>query len=188
MNDHISKTIEQAKGEIIKHEEAIIATKKLINQLCGFAGLPQEYQEAELQVPGVAPLIRRNVFFGRPLATCVREFLESRKEKHVKEATLDEILAVLKEGGFDLKKISDDADGIKRGVAITLAKNPQFHKLPNGDWGLLSWYPNVKRSKESKSSNDASEDEQEVGSDVARENREKREHEEAAQAEAEKLI
>jgi hypothetical protein len=185
MSDHILKTIEHAKTEINKHHEAIISAKRLINQLCVFAGLPQEYQDAELQVAGGAEItIRRNVFFGRPLATCVREYLDMRKDKTVKEATLDEILAALKEGGFDLKKISDDTDGIKRGVAITLAKNPQFHRLPNGDFGLLSWYPSIRRSKE-KSATDDSEDPAEVGTAEADENRQKREHDEAAEAAAE---
>src|SRR5208337_2898106 len=165
MSEHILKTIDQAKEELRKHEEAVVNTKRLINQLCAFGGLPAEYQDAELQAPGAVPVvIRRNVFFGRPLATCVREYLEMKKDKPVKEATLDEIIGVLKEGGFDFKKISDDSDDAKRGVAITLAKNPQFHRLPNGDWGLLSWYPNIKRSKE-KSANDDSEDETVVGSD-----------------------
>src|ERR1039457_1334605 len=188
MSDHILKTIETAKEEISKHQEAIIGAKRLINQLCVFAGLPQEYQDAELQATGAATVvIRRNVFFGRPLATCVREYLDMRKDKPIKEATLDEIISVLKDGGFDLKKISDDADGIKRGVAITLAKNPQFHKLPNGDFGLLSWYPSIKRSKE-KSANDDSEDETAVGSDQARENKEKREREVADQTAAESAV
>jgi hypothetical protein len=185
MSDHILKTIETAKEEISKHQEAIIGAKRLINQLCVFAGLPQEYQDAELQATGAATVvIRRNAFFGRPLATCVREYLELRKDKPVKEATLDEIIGVLQEGGFDFTKISDDSNQYKRGLAITLAKNPQFHRLPNGDWGLLSWYPNVKRSKE-KSANDDSEDETAVGSDQARENKEKREREEADQKSAE---
>jgi DNA-directed RNA polymerase delta subunit len=185
MSDHILKTIEQAKDEIRKHEEAVVSNKKLINQLCGFAGLPQEYQDAELQVAStVAVTIRRNVFFGRPLATCVREYLELRKDKPVKEATLDEIIDALETGGFDFTKISEDPNQYKRGLAITLAKNPQFHRLPNADWGLLSWYPNIKRSKE-KSANDDSEDETVVGSDQARENKEKREREEADQEAAE---
>lgn len=48
--------------------------------------------------------------------------------------------------------VSKDEDGQKRGVAITLAKNSaKFHKLPNGDFGLLVWYPNVKAKKESRS-------------------------------------
>jgi hypothetical protein len=164
MSDHILKTLEQAKDELRKHEEAVMNTKRFINQLCAFGGMPPQFNDAELQTstPGTslgAITIRRNAFFGRPLATCVREYLEMRKDKPVKEATLVEIVDALKEGGFDLDKISEKADDAKRGVAITLAKNPQFYRLPNDDWGLLAWYPNVKRGKESKGNGDAAKDE-----------------------------
>jgi hypothetical protein len=153
MSDHILKTLEQAKDELRKHEEAVINTKRFINQLCSFGGMPPQYNDEELQTNGSATsigaiVIRRNAFFGRPLATCVREYLEMRKDKPVKEATLTEIMDALIEGGFDLDKISEKPDDAKRGVAITLAKNPQFYRLPNDDWGLLAWYPSVKRTKE----------------------------------------
>jgi hypothetical protein len=148
MSDHILKTIEQAKDELRKQEEAVVTTKKLINQLCAFGGIPPMYQDAELQSDITQPAaVRRNAFFGKPLATCVREFLEMRKDKPVKEAALNEIIEALKEGGFDLERVSKDKDDARRGVAITLAKNPQFIRLPNDDWGLLSWYPNMKRAK-----------------------------------------
>jgi hypothetical protein len=148
MSDHILKTIEQAKEQLHKQEDAVITTKKLINQLCSFAGIPPEYQDADLQSSVMqAAVVRRNAFFGKPLATCVREFLEMRRDKPVKEASLNEIVDALKEGGFDLEKISKDKDDARRGVAITLGKNPQFVRLPNDDWGLLAWYPNFKRGK-----------------------------------------
>jgi hypothetical protein len=148
MSDHILKTIEQARDELRKQEEAVVNTKKFINQLCVFGGMPPEYQDADLQSSiAQAVVVRRNAFFGRPLATCVRDFLEMRRDKPVKEASLDEIVDALKEGGFDLDRISKDKDDARRGVAITLGKNPQFIRLPNDDWGLLAWYPNVKRSR-----------------------------------------
>ena len=148
MSDHILKTIEQAKDELRKQEEAVVTTKKLINQLCAFGGMPPMFQDAELQSDiKQAAVVRRNAFFGKPLATCVREFLEMRKDTQVKEASLNEIIEALKEGGFDLDRISKDKDDARRGVAITLAKNPQFIRLPNDDWGLLAWYPNLKRAK-----------------------------------------
>jgi hypothetical protein len=148
MSDHILKTIEQAKEQLRTQEEAVITTKKLINQLCAFGGLPPEYQDAELQSSmAQASVVRRNAFFGKPLATCVRDFLEMRKDKAVKEASLDVIVDALKEGGYDLDKISKEKDDARRGVAITLGKNPQFVRLPNDDWGLLAWYPNYKRGK-----------------------------------------
>jgi hypothetical protein len=151
VSDHIEKTIEQAKEELLKQEQAVITTKRLINQLCSFAGNPPMYQEAELQTSTAnAVTVRRNAFFGKPLATAVREFLEMRKDKPVKEASLNEIIDALKDGGFDLAKVSKNEDDMRRGVAITLAKNPQFFRLPNSDWGLIAWYPNVKRAKAEK--------------------------------------
>ena len=132
--------------------------------------MPAEYQDAELQssAGGGSITIRRNAYFGRPLATCVREYLEMRNDRMpVKEATTDEIIAALKEGGFDLDRISTDADDARRGVAITLAKNPQFHRLPNDDWGLLVWYPNVKRGKEKTNGGKADEKAEDKGEDKA---------------------
>ena len=148
MSDHILKTIEQAMEELRKQEEAVIGTKRLINQLSTFAGNPQPYQDAELKTSTTNVVtVRRNTFFGKPLATAVREFLEMKMNSPVKEASLDEIIEALKTGGFDLAKVSKNEDDMRRGVAITLAKNPQFYRLPNSDWGLIAWYPNVKRAK-----------------------------------------
>jgi hypothetical protein len=33
-------------------------------------------------------------------------------------------------------------------MAVTLGKNPKFHRLPNGTYGLISWYPGVAAKKE----------------------------------------
>jgi len=151
VSDHIQKTLDDALNELRKHEDAVLSTKKFINQLCGFGKMPLMFPDVdESQSAGQRTGIRRNSFYGQPLATCVGQYLEYRVNSGlVKEATLDEIIAALKEGGFDLSAISKDPDGQKRGVAITLAKNTaKFHRLPNGDFGLLLWYPNVKAKKD----------------------------------------
>jgi hypothetical protein len=150
MSDHIQKTIEDAKADLRKHEEAVVNTKKLINQLCAFAKMPAMFADADLQVGGstASTVIRKNSFYGRPLATCVREFLEARKTMGLGAASLDEIMAALREGSYDLEEITKDKDGQKRGVAISLVKNGAvFHRLPNDDFGLLAWYPNAKAKK-----------------------------------------
>ena len=159
MSDHILKTIEDAKAELQKHEQAVVKTKKLINQLCAFAGMEAMFQDSELEANNTSgAIIRKNAFYGRPLATCVREYLEGRKARGLGEATLDEIMSALKDGSFDLSTISKEPDGQKRGVAISLAKNtPVFHRLPNDDWGLLAWYPNVKEKKNKSSKADGAE-------------------------------
>jgi hypothetical protein len=154
MSDHIRKTIEDALEELRKRENLVIESKRFINQLCAFGKLQPMYPEAEgdnVLGGGSSVIVRRNAFYGKPLATCVREILEMRKRAGHGEATLDEIMAALREGSYDLDGITKDEDGQKRGVAISLAKNAVvFHKLPNGDWGLTEWYPNVKKSRTEK--------------------------------------
>jgi hypothetical protein len=147
MSEHILKTIEHVREEIAKAEEALRPKKALVNQLCELAGVPLMY---ELGDSATAPLrvIRRNAFYGKPLSTCVREFLEMRTTLPVREATLDDIFSALKEGGYDLKASGDKEEDQKRGVAIAIGKNSQtFHRLPTGDYGLISWYPNIRERK-----------------------------------------
>lgn len=156
MSDHIHKTIEDALAELKRHEDAALETKKLVNQLCTFAKIPIKFPDlSETQATRIGAT-SRNAFYGQPLSKCVREYLEWRKENcPTKEATLDEIMAALKEGNYDLASVSKDYDGQKRGVAISLGKNTStFHKLPNGDFGLVAWYSNI-RAKRQKNANGA---------------------------------
>jgi hypothetical protein len=149
MSNHIEKTIEDLKSKLQEHEKKAIETKKLINQLSAYAGLPVPYQDADLQLSGGGMTVRRNAYFGRPLATCIREFLEMRKGAGHGPAALEAIFEALKEGGYDLETISAKGETEqKRGVAISMAKNTQnFLRLPTGDWGLVEWFPNVKKRK-----------------------------------------
>lgn len=153
MSDHIQKTLDDALGELKKQEDGVLTTKRFINQLCSFDKREPMFPDVDETTGGHRAAIRRNSFYGQPLATCVGEYLEWRKSAGlVKEATLDEIVAALKDGNFDLTTISKDEDGQKRGVAITLGKNTvKFHRLPNGDFGLVAWYPNLKARKEKSS-------------------------------------
>jgi hypothetical protein len=151
MSEHILKTIEDIQAEIRKVEESIRPKKVLVNQLCVFANIDPIYADSDLGSPEMTaqrPAVRRNAFYGKALGTCVREFLEGRASLSVREATLEEIFSALKEGGYDLKQISDKEDDQKRGVAITLGKNSQtFHRLPTGDYGLLAWYPSIRERR-----------------------------------------
>lgn len=159
MSDHILKTIEDAQMDLRKHEQAVVEAKRFINKLCEFGKMQPLYPEAEGEKPlgSAAPAtVRRNSFYGKPLATCVREILEMRKRggSGAGEATLEEIMTSLRAGNYDLDTISRDKDDQKRGVAISLAKNTStFHRLPNGDFGLLEWYPSVKKPRGEKGGN-----------------------------------
>jgi hypothetical protein len=102
------------------------------------------------------------------LATSVEEFLENRKKTTGDQACApSEILAALEAGGFDFKAQGWKDDDRLRSLAVTLGKNPKFHRLPNGTYGLLSWYPSVAAKKERPVRNGTSEtDSKKEGSDA----------------------
>ena len=152
MDDHLHKTLEQAQRKLAEQEAAVVSTKKFINQICEFAGMPAAYPNTEEKSGTVGVgAITRDSFYGKSVTTAVREYLEMRKASGLGAATHAEIIEALKAGAFDFTTISADETGAQRGVAITLAKNSSiFHKLPNGNWGLLVWYPEAKAKKEKK--------------------------------------
>jgi hypothetical protein len=91
--------------------------------------------------------IRRGQFYGQPLATCLRTILEMRRSAGGEDvASVNELYAALKEGGYAFE--AKDDENAKNGVRISLRKNSQFHRIPSGDWGLRSWYPNIKAEKD----------------------------------------
>lgn len=153
MEDHLQKTLEQAKRKLAEQEAAVVATKKLINQLCAFGGSPPMYADSDLQSSSSAGLgaIRSDTFYGKSASTAVREYLDMRAASGLGAATHDEIIAALKTGGFDFSTLAESEMVAQRTVAITMGKNSSiFHKLPNGNWGLLSWYPEAKERKQKK--------------------------------------
>lgn len=154
MSDNIRRTILDLQSELQKQEEQVVATKRLINQLCVYAKDPPMFPDADLETKTGPVSVQRNSFFGRPLTTCVREYLEMRKRMNLGAAPLGAIFDALKEGGYDLETISAKGEAEqKRGVAISLGKNTgAFIRLPTDDWGLVEWYPNVREKR--KKSND----------------------------------
>lgn len=159
MDEHLLKTLEQAKRKLNEQEAAVKATKKFINQVCEFGGQPALYPDVDAESGSVGiQAMTRDVFYGKSVTTAVREYLEMRKASGLGTATHGEIIDALSAGAFDFSTISADETDAKRGVAITLAKNSSiFHKLPNGNWGLLSWFPEAKEKKQKKADPKANE-------------------------------
>jgi DNA-directed RNA polymerase delta subunit len=80
--------------------------------------------------------------------------LERRQIANVGPATVNEIYDSLVAGGYNFQTKNDDY--AKRNLYTTLTKNSSvFHRLPNGLWGLLEWYPDAKTAKTPKPSNGA---------------------------------
>lgn len=154
MADHYDLVIADLDSKLLEQEKVVAQTKSSINLILSLAGRTPRYSQEELDTgtasgPRGTREITRNEFYGKPLAACVREILERRAANgSVREATLEEIFAALEQGNYDLKKHGTDRDGMRRGVAISLAKNTKaFHKLPNGDFGLVEWYSSIRKER-----------------------------------------
>jgi hypothetical protein len=147
----MTKTLDQAINEIVadigRLEAQIREKKTTVNTLCAVAGRDNMYalDEPEQAVPSK---IRPDQFYGQPLASAVRVILEMRKQQNLGAATNNEIYDALIAGGYTFNTKSDDV--ARASLRNSLSKNTvTFHKLPNGRFGLLSWYPNAKNTKAS---------------------------------------
>jgi hypothetical protein len=147
--DSMSKTVDQVISELaaeITADEASLRKKKeTVNTLCGVVGRPPTY----VIDAGSAPIptqIRSDQFYGQPLAASVRTILEMRRAQNLGAAQVADIHAALTAGGYEFDTKSDDI--ARKSLRNSLAKNTAlFHKLPNGQFGLVSWYPNAKKPK-----------------------------------------
>jgi cytochrome c1 len=154
MNSELQGAINVLQRKVAEQEKALANTKNLINQLCAEAGEPPIYSGVQRDSESSGRSIRSDQYYGQPLATAVRSFLEGRES--IGPATVDEIYDALIKGGFQFEGKSEDNQ--KRALRISLTKNSiTFHKVPNGSYGLLSWYPNAKPSKAEAKSDESSE-------------------------------
>jgi len=146
MSSHYDQTIAELQKKLREQEVEVIKTKDMINRLCEFAGKPVIYTDTELQPSAGVASIRSDQFYGQPLATAVRQILEMRQSADLGPATVRELYETLREGGYHFE--TKDEKNAMRGLRISLSKNVAlFHKLPNGRFGLLSWYPKAKRTR-----------------------------------------
>ena len=159
----MTKTLDQAIDEIVadigKLEAQMREKKTTVNTLCGVAGREPMYQldEPEQAAPS---RIRPDQFYGQPLASAVRTILEMRKQQNLGAATNNEIYDALIQGGYTFNTKTDDV--ARASLRNSLSKNTvTFHKLPNGRFGMLSWYPNAK-SKPAAASIEEEEEEDQV--------------------------
>jgi hypothetical protein len=69
-----------------------------------------------------------------------------RRQQDLGAAQVAEIYEALIKGGYQFQAKNDEV--ARQSLRNSLAKNTvTFHKLPNGRFGLLSWYPNAKAPK-----------------------------------------
>jgi hypothetical protein len=145
MNEATDKVLSEIAAKIQAHQEEIVKLKTTANMVADVAGyLEPIYTDIEEKVNSVGPS-RADAYYGKPLATAVREYLEFRGQA----VPGDDVLRGLEQGGFDFNALNWAESGRLRSLAMSMSKNNTvFHKLPNGMWGLSTWYPDaVERKK-----------------------------------------
>jgi hypothetical protein len=143
MRDEFKPAIDALVADLREQERRMATTKQMINRLCELADAPPMFADVSLSDRPAVTGIRSDHFYGKVQTTAAREYLELRYAAHQGPAPPREIFDALVAGGFKFDT-KNELNAIT-GLRATLRKNSSiFHKLPNGDYGLLSWYPNAK--------------------------------------------
>lgn len=143
MAGEFDPAIQRLIEDIKELENGLREKQRMVNQLCKYAGRPEMYAIADGESSQTVGSIRPDQFYGKPLATAMREYLDMRGASQMGAATAREIFDALTRGGFKFDT-KDEANAI-RGMRQSLTKNSStFHKLPNSTYGLREWYPGIK--------------------------------------------
>jgi hypothetical protein len=145
MASKFQEAIEELLAEIEAKDREIAELKKTVNFLRSRDGLGPLYETTEPQGNGRRQTIRPDQFYGKSPITAAREYLQLRGEAVLPE----EIAEALEKGGFDYKAQGwNNKEHRARNLAISMSKNSLiFHRLPNGWYGLVKFYPELKKKK-----------------------------------------
>jgi hypothetical protein len=157
MSEKLSAAVETLQEELQRQLIEVAETKRMINGLLRRMGKEPAYAEEMESVRSAT--IRSDQFYGKQFSTAAREYLEMRRDKGAVDAS--DILVGMKSGGFDFASTGWKPKDYLRMLSISLAKNTAtFHRLPNGTFGLLAWYPEVANRKRTVTSSDESSSEE----------------------------
>lgn len=138
--------IEALQKELREDERKVAETKSMINRLYMLAGEGPLYADVRISEQQPVASTRADQFYGKVQHTAAREYLEMRHKANLGPASPREIYVALVDGGFAFD--TDSETNRLAGLRATLRKNSSiFHHLPNGQYGLLAWYPTAKAPK-----------------------------------------
>ncbi len=142
MDPRLSEALRALEEKLEAKVREVADLKRTINMFLQDAGEAPRFGEVVAEEIGSA--VRPDQYYGKPLTTAVTEMLELKKQAR----SPHEIIEALTLGGFDFEAQGWGEHGRPRILAIALAKVPdKFHRLPNGTYGLCSWYPHLKRAE-----------------------------------------
>ena len=143
MRNDILKTVEVLCEKIRGKEEEAMKLKKIVNDLCTEEGEQTMFPNVTTESVGTLRSLRSDQFYGQTLSGAARQYLEMRRATGLGAASVADLFQALKSGGYKFETKNDDY--AKNGLRIALRKSSSvFHRLPNGDYGLLSWYERPK--------------------------------------------
>ncbi|QDU31675.1 hypothetical protein ETAA8_68350 [Anatilimnocola aggregata] len=149
MSDAVQQTIALVQQQIAELEADLIEKKRMVNSLRSLIKQEPIYTDEQLVTTKASGTLQPDAYYGQPLASAVRMVLERRKANGAGPTTANEIYDSLLEGGYKFNTSNDEH--AKRGLYAALSKNTAtFHKLPNGLYGLLEWYPGAREPKPAK--------------------------------------
>jgi hypothetical protein len=133
--------------EMVRNANALLTT---INVLRTRAGMPPKAPGGGGGSSGgntpTLTQIKPDTFYGKKMQTAIREYLEMRKAAGDGPATPRQIFDAITAGGFKFDASTDQVALV--GMRALLRKRTQFfHKLPNGTYGLTSWYEHLKPTR-----------------------------------------
>ena len=142
MSDILSSTYEFYEKKLQALFDDVSETKKMLNRLAKDLGRDSvPYPDVAPEGTSTSSKIKAGQFFSKPLATAVREYLEIRREA----VEWPEIVKALREGSFDLAKTRQGEDDAR----MTILRNTaNFVLIGDNHFGLKSWYPKLKKDKE----------------------------------------
>jgi hypothetical protein len=149
MDTSMRTAIDALVGRIEAKTKELAELKRTVNVLSRESGEGPVFPEEDLSAVGGSGIagIRLDQFYGKSPTVAAREFLEIRN----RAVSAEDILAALERGGFDFEGQGWKKPDRLRSLSISLSKNSLiFHRLPNGTYGLVKFYPEIKGEKSRK--------------------------------------
>jgi len=140
-DEKVQSALEVLMDRVVRSEAATADLKRAVNALASSEGMQPIYQEVS-EPSRVGVSVRPDEFANQTTpSSAARAFLKLRGHA----ATVDDIYDAITRGGFGCSK---DVKDTKAAIRIALGKDPSMKRLPNGSYGLLEWYPALKRERE----------------------------------------
>src|ERR1700687_800656 len=139
-SEHITQTLKVMMRQIEEEERATNEKKRAANSLSRL--LNEQPVFPDIDAAASARMTLPDEYYGRQMPDVIRAIMEKRKRGGFGAATVNEIHAAMKQGGYHFQAQNDVY--AKRGIYGILANTEDFHKLPDGRYGLTAWYPAAK--------------------------------------------